>query len=697
MSEDKDKLWLEDEIERELKLSAEEQKIPESLLPENVVARLKAEQKVNQKKKGIRLSRNILRITEMAAAVALVIAIGGVGMKIIPKPKDIANSTAMDAAASDTIGFVDSMKTESLEESNSTTDEAISENEEVQLEGYQIAKSYEQIYKLIEDSQDRYFICEEVENIAIDDLATEDVSGATNSIGAHGSSSMESGTEKPEYSGTNVQQQGVDESDVVKTDGDYIYKVFDESQVKIIDVRNQKMRLVSTIKPELGELDSISDLYVDKDRLYLIGTKTDSELKLQKSNGFMDRIYYNTSYKSTTVLLTYDITNRSNPNQIGTYEQDGNYYTSRKVDNYIYLFSRNYFSYYGLDDVKDVIPFVQKKRVVCEDIYLSDSASSELIMSSVDVNRPQESVDVAVILDEYSTVYMGNHAIYLYKYEYVDGLFSTQITKFSYEAGKLSPVASGLVKGSITDTFAISEKGDTLRVLTTEWNYGEPENTLYLLDNDLKTMGKIEGIAEGESIYAARYIGDMAYFITYRNTDPLFVADLSDETNPILLGNVEVTGFSDYLHIYEDNLVLGIGYETDENSIFLGVKLCMFDVSNPMQPVVKASYVIENTDGSMVEMDYKSVLVDAGKNMIGFITEDYTDGYTFAYRLFGWNGDDFEEILSEPLQDENIYYWSAIKTRGLYANDTFYIVKEDGIKSYDMTNDYKAIDEFLLK
>ena len=77
---------------------------------------------------------------------------------------------------------------------------------------------------------------------------------------------------------------------------------------------------------------------------------------------------------------------------------------------------------------------------------------------------------------------------------------------------------------------------------------GDDASFKYILDNEMKLLGKIENIAKGESIYAARYVGDMAYFITYRNTDPLFVADLSNAAKPKLLGEVKISGFSDYLH-----------------------------------------------------------------------------------------------------------------------------------------------------
>jgi uncharacterized secreted protein with C-terminal beta-propeller domain len=298
-----------------------------------------------------------------------------------------------------------------------------------------------------------------------------------------------------------------------------------------------------------------------------------------------------------------------------------------------------------------------------------------------------------VILDDYSSIYMGNSAIYIYKGTYTeDAQYMTQITKFSYEDGTFAPVASQLVHGEITDTFAISEKQGMLRVLTTDWSADKRVNQLCILDEQLEQTGEIDDIAKGERVYAARYIGDTAYFITYRNMDPLFVADLSDPYNPVLLGSVEVTGFSDYLHLYEDDLVCGIGYETDENS-YAGVKLVMFDVNDPLNPTVKSSYVLEDATDSCVDSNYKSVLVDAEKGIIGFITEFWWEEYSCDYHLFRWNGEGFEELLDIPLSGTGQYNGDAPDARGLYAGDVFYLAGSESVTSYDMAHDFAKMDE----
>ena len=131
-------------------------------------------------------------------------------------------------------------------------------------------------------------------------------------------------------------------------------------------------------------------------------------------------------------------------------------------------------------------------------------------------------------------------------------------------------------------------------------------NRLYTFDENLKQAGILDHIAEGEEIYAARYLGDTVYFITYRNTDPLFAVDLSDLSNPKLLGELKITGFSEYLHFWEDDKLLGIGFETDpDTGRTKGLKLVMFDISDPVNLKAVDSLTINNCYHSPALYNYK--------------------------------------------------------------------------------------------
>ena len=170
-----------------------------------------------------------------------------------------------------------------------------------------------------------------------------------------------------------------------------------------------------------------------------------------------------------------------------------------------------------------------------------------------------------------------------------------------------------------------------------------------MFDGELKLTGKLTGIAQGEEIYAARYFNDMAYFVTYRNTDPLFAVDLSDETNPVILSELKITGFSEYLHFWGSDKLVGIGYETDPDSgERKGLKLSMFDISDPADLKTAGTCVIENLDYSPALYDYKCVLVDEKENIIGFAAESYRRG-SCSYFLFSWENGKFREVMTESL------------------------------------------------
>lgn len=569
---------------------------------------------------------------------------------------------------------------------------------ECELENYWVASSYEEIYDCVRKLQQQYkyeySASGEIADGTINDMAVPEENASSDIICDMGTTTNEVQNGQ-DFSQTNVQQEGIDESDIVKTDGDYIYKLTSKNVIEIVDIRADEMCLAGEIAPELSEVDQVCDMYVDGDFLYVVLSQYGTGLystDLVSDYSLTDTYYRDIN--QTSELLTYDISVHSQPKLIGTLTQDGEYYTSRKVGDYIYLFTRKYIdSYYYTDaDVETVVPMVQGQKAEYGNIYLSENPYMELIAASIDVNQPEKVVDDLVIMDNYSTVYMGTSAIYFYRSSYENGQEMTEFTKFSYKDGQMYPVADNMVKGDITDTFAISQHGDMLRVLTTDWSGPTVQNRLYILDANLNVLGEIEHIADGESIYAARYVENTAYFITYRNTDPLFVADLTDCESPTLLGCVEVSGFSEYLHMYGEGLVLGIGYETDENSRYEGLKLCMFDVSDPLQPVASDSYVMPEVSRTTALYDYKAILVDAKKNLIGFVTESWNDGFTCVYELFSWNGAAFQEIMSVPLCENGDYNWYMEETRGLYAGNYFYVVADDGIVSFDMENGFAEVD-----
>ena len=350
----------------------------------------------------------------------------------------------------------------------------------------------------------------------------------------------------------------------------------------------------------------------------------------------------------------------------------------------------------GKNGKAQVIPEIAGKKADAGCFYVQKNGTTEVIMASVNLKEPSKAADHMVLLDSGRQVYMGTDAIYLYQMEYERGE-KTKIAKFSYKNGMFSAIAETTVKGAIRDTFAISESGGELRILTTDSQNSLSENRLYLLDADLKKEGLLENIAKGEEIYAARYLGNIAYFITYHNTDPLFAVDISDPAHPKPLGNVKMTGYSDYLHPFGDGLLLGIGYETDaKTSEKTGVKLTMFDISDPINLRILDSVTI-NEDFCSAAENYKCAFVDTGRGLVGFATETWTKTNYNRYMLFQWDGTSFVKKISLKKTQQKMDTWTgAEQMRGLSSGDCFYVlhVERDDFSliSYDMKNDFQEIE-----
>lgn len=537
--------------------------------------------------------------------------------------------------------------------------------------------------------------------------------GASNNVEDKNSnnSSKPGDASESNYSKTNLQTAGVDESDIIKTDGSYIYTV-NEDTIYITDVRGGEMKAAGEIAlTRNNSSDRIIEMYVDRNMVNLIVSRKKTTLKTDtaqvnvtakgKETVATDEFYY---FDTTlfTELLTYDVSNPKKPILKGSVTQEGTYQTSRKIGNIVYLFTNQYLSRSNGDmneatdttDSNDWIPLVNGEAVAADCIYIPERGSNGLVISSVNIKEPGKVLDDIMIVNDHAAVYVSTTAIYLYKENYNSSSITsiTEIAKFSMKQGILDAVGAANVPGTVRDTFAIHEYQGRLRILTTSWGNEGSENNLYLFDEKLESVGKLEGLAQGEQIYSVRFLGTMAYFVTYRNIDPLFAVDLSDEKNPKVLSELKITGFSEYLHFWGEDKLVGIGYETDpETGRQTGLKISMFDISDPTDLKVAGTCVLKNVDYSPALYQYKCVLVDEGENLIGFATETYQDGKEYcSYLLLSWENGSFVERMTEDL-GESIYERYALgQYRGIYIDDMFYLACPTKITSYDRTDGYRC-------
>ncbi len=779
----------EKELLEKIKNSAEEIEIPKSLEPEEIEKMLNAK-KMSENypqenetsgekydaKQGF-FSRLANRKVIAAASVFLVCGVCGmaaVKAGIFGNEAKVENAVIGEDAASAESDSSD-IVAESVETADETFDGIVStEGKDNIGELYQVASSYEEVYALLDSyvrgtmiTEEGYTnnLREETDGAAIESEKSADVnqfsSGNTmesdivEDVVAEESTSGSS-TAAVSYSTTNLQTQGVDESDIVKTDGRYIYTV-SRNQILITDIQGEKLEEAGSIKLSIDtNAETILEMYVDNGKVILITSKYDTSLStnapfreeiayveesivdvddelvleteqaesivenstvedvtfnevsaadmVKKNINEGDAASYYIEREISTIIYTYDVSNPKEPKLLGKVKQDGSYHTSRKIGDVVYLFTDEnlYDNAQPTDEVmRDsgaYLPMVNDEEIPYDRIYLPREGSQALIISSVNVGSPDAIVDKAMILNNYVNIYVGSESCYLYNSDYQNGKDVTEIAKFTFSDGKISAVNAATITGTVYDTFAINEKNGKLRVLTTEWNdsYSQQSNNLYLLDEELSLTGTLNGIAPGEDIYAARYIGDTAYFITYRNIDPLFAVDISDETAPKLLGELEITGFSEYLHPWGDDMLLGIGYETDpDTGMEEGIKLVMFDISNPTKLKIVDTLVIENVDYCAALYNYKCIIAEENANIIGFATETYTSSYTqreINYLAFAWENGKFVNLFAEGLTngvDCSIY-------RGIYAGDSFYIASPEQIRSFDRTNGYKKLDEIVF-
>ena len=214
-------------------------------------------------------------------------------------------------------------------------------------------------------------------------------------------------------------------------------------------------------------------------------------------------------------------------------------------------------------------------------------------------------------------------------------------------------------------------------------------NSVYVLDEELETIGSIENLAEDERIYSARFMGDTGYFVTFRETDPLFSVDLSDPKNPKIVGELKIPGFSDYLHFYGNNRLLGIGMNVDEKTMTTdGVKITMFDISDKTDVKEEDTYVLKNVYSTDVSYDYKAALVDWEKNLIGFA--GYTQG---GQRYFLFEYDDEKGFVCNL--EEDINGNGMRNPRGIYIEETLYVIQGNIIEAYSL-KDYQKVDDLIL-
>ncbi len=517
------------------------------------------------------------------------------------------------------------------------------------------------------------------------------------------------GSSEGDYSATNTQVEGVDEADIIKTDGTYIY-LLGGSRLKIVEA-GSKMALVNDLPFE--ENSYVQEMYVDKDRLVVVGTRHEEgsgggyPIPYAEDGATVDRAsimpYYGKTFSFVSVYDTSDIQNLE---ILRSFEIEGYITATRKVGDDLYLLTN--LSLWNLDG-SDPRPLMgengKRLPMPVDDIMICPGQVAEqyLTLSAMDIRDEDEAVASETIAGGGYTTYMSTQAMYIGMPEYTEkGGEILKIAKFAVDEGKIGYAGTGQVKGSLNNQFSMDEQDGFLRVATTVWD-NESKNNLYVLDENMNVCGSVLGFAPTERIYSVRFMGDRGYVVTFRQTDPLFVFDLSDPTAPKITGELKVPGFSSYLHPVTENILLGVG--NDVQDLYIkdgsgkevvvgqrtgGLKLSLFDVSDMGKPKEIDSLILGDQGYSELLYNHKVAMFKNSESFVAFPADLYSNSKEESF-----NGALLVSYQSNKLVEkgriegaENAYYDATdgyyFGQRLVYIGDTLYYAQGSLLRSFDL-------------
>lgn len=661
-------------MKEEWKNLSEQIPIPESLEPDQIEQALKQRQ---AERPASYTSSRIKRGIAIAACLAVLILAGAslCLSRIMPFQNGASPSGSSRVAMEDS---ADTNQPANGETGSPVAETATSEPAE-QMQHTTYDKLRKTISKYNEKKQKQKYFC--------DDLAYENYAAAENDTSGTGPSTAadlkdssalsSSRTDTGDYTKTDLQVQGVDEGDFVKTDGTSIFTCRDTvygSKICIYHADGAATKKVSEIK---ADEVTVRELYLEQNRLIAVGTCWDDS-----------------ENNNLTCILVYDISDTAKPTLRTRKTQSGWYQTSRKSGTYLYTLSQKTAEYISdkedWKEPKNYVPCTDGTPLPEDRLYLPEhvSSNSYLVITALDVTDGTTFTDSLSVLGAGGVCYVSENHIFVGSVYYGNNT-KTKLSKFEYENGKLKAQSSRTFNGVLNDQFSMDEYNGTFRfVATTYSSNGSTTNGLYVLDKDLKPLGSVDRLAKNERIYSARFLGTKAYFVTYRETDPVFLVDLSNPEKPVVKDKLKIPGFSEYLHPYGDGLLLGIGSQESKKGD-MQVKLSMFDISSDEAVKELEHHIIRGSrqTESIAGQNHKAVLVDTERNRIGLCVSssgnsDNDYEMTASYDFYSYDSAGFHKITSLAPQDLTLE-----TARGLFIGKYFYLIDENTKKSIYVYDD----------
>ena len=436
----------------------------------------------------------------------------------------------------------------------------------------------------------------------------------------------------PSYTGTNVQVQGVDEPDRVKTDGTHLF-VSTQDSVALINA--YPPNATSTLSKLSFPGNAVLGLEATTNRLMVI---------VQTNSG-----------TGAVELLLYDTTSLASPVLMQNVTIAGNYVAARMADGYVYaVIQQPSYTFNDQGNASAAMPMVSQAGVQTElspysVFYTNNTAqiSFYTMIPSVSMSTGKENV-ISFLTGPSATVYVSTSNIYVAYTNYLDlydvdgvpgnafssGVITPQlvaqsqnstILRASYANGTVTAAKAGVVPGTVLNQFSMDEYNGYFRIATSRFatinGVSTTSDDVYVLDQNMTQVSSLQNIAPGENIYAVRFSGDVGYVVTYQQIDPLFVISFKDIAKPVILSALKVTGYSDYLHPLAGGYLLGVGKESVQASggnfsYYLGLKVSLFkvDANGTSTQVAKLDIGDRGTD-SPVLSDHLAFTYDPTRNI----------------------------------------------------------------------------------
>lgn len=559
---------------------------------------------------------------------------------------------------------------------------------------------------------------------------------------------------KAEFSETNIQEVGVDEPDTVKTNGSHIFTInsnYNTPAVQITSVDGGNLSLDASV---LFNKSKPRGLFLNNDQLIVIASSdfynitpfsssdedivfVDSETSIETAQAKLEASQPDFEIMEESLSMPYlrdenklevyifDISSTTEPSLLRKVSVEGSYNNARLINDQL-LFVSNYNPYFigDKEEIKgeELIPEVTydnqspQKISECTDIkYLPNhSGMNFLVVSSLDTKTQDSKLDSEVVIASTSDIYVSKENMYLTQPSYNYQRFSdfeaeegikTNIFKFNILPSGIDLNGVMSVPGTPLNQFSMSEYNGEFRVATTSDQWGisgnDSQNNLYIFDKNLNRVGVLEGLAPGERIFSTRFIGEKAYMVTFRQVDPLFVIDLSNSSNPKVLGELKIPGFSDYLHPYDENHLLGFGKDATLDGFAQGMKVSLFNVEDPTNPTQLHTFNIgDRGTSSELLYNHKALLFSKEKNIMAFPVSIYTkkspgvDSWGDLSFVGALNlGLDLEKGFTEQGRYTHLdsavdgeEYWSYADVdqiqRILYIGDNLYTISNHKIQSH---------------